>query len=108
MRVYQEILPHSFLLILTDDDGRAGPAPLARALRAALRRRYRRVWVDCSSVADLSAAVLRLLQQGTDRLRQRGGSLVLCHPPASLRGPAAGGGPAGLCIAESLLDAEMV
>ncbi len=108
MRVYQEILPHSYLLILTDDDRPAGLLPLSRALRGALRRRYRRVWVDCSSVADLSAAVLRLLQQGAERLRQRGGCLVLCHPPASLRAPTADGVPAGLHIAESLLDAEMV
>ena len=108
MRVYQELLPHSCLLILTDNDGWAGAAPLAKALRWALRHHHRRVWVDCSSVAYLSAAVLALLQQGTDRLRQRGGSLVVCHPPKSLGTRETEELPASLVVAASLLDAENV
>ncbi len=108
MRVYQEVLPHSCLLIVTDGDGWAGFAPLAKALRKALRHHHRRVWVDCSSVSSLSAAALGLLQQMADRLRERGGCLVLCHPPDSLGGPAAVEVPTGLVIAASLLDAEQV
>ena len=106
MRVYQELLPHSCLLILTDGDGGAGTAPLARALRWALRYHHRRVWVDCSSVSVLSATVLRLLQRGAELLRQRGGCLVLCHPPESFN--EAGAGADGFVIAASLLDAEQV
>ena len=106
MRVYQELLPNSCLLILTDNDGWAGPAPLAKALRWALRHHHRRVWVDCSSVAHLSTAALALLKQGANRLRQRGGSLVLCHPPESFGTREADGVPTGLRIASTLLDAE--
>ncbi len=108
MRVYRELLPHSCLLILTDSDGESGPAPLARALCWALRHRYRRVWVDCSSVAVLSTAVLRLLRRGAALLQQRGGCLVLCHPPESFDAPATGEIPDGLAVAASLLDAEHV
>ncbi|MFD1467781.1 STAS domain-containing protein [Hymenobacter caeli] len=108
MRVYQELLPHSCLLILTDNDGWAGSAPLAKALRWALRHHHRRVWVDCTSVAHLSATVLALLQQGAERLRQRGGCLVLCHPPRSFGDPNDERVPASLVVAASLLDAENV
>lgn len=106
MRVYQEVLPNSCLLILTDSDGWAGLAPLARALHWALRQPQLRVWVDCSSLADLSAHALFLLRQGAERLRQRGGCLVLCHPPASLSVPRPEELPLGYKVAASLLDAE--
>ncbi|MGI4886315.1 MAG: hypothetical protein ACRYFR_15270 [Janthinobacterium lividum] len=108
MRVYQEVLPNSCLLILTDSDSWAGLAPLARALRWAQRQPQRRVWVDCSSLADLSAHALFLLRQGANRLHQRGGCLVLCHPPASLSEPQAEGPPPGYQVAASLLDADQV
>lgn len=108
MRVYQETLPNSCLLILTDSDSWAGLAPLARALRWALRQPQRRVWVDCSSLANLSAHALFLLRQGAERLRQRGGCLVLCHPPGSLNEPTTEGPPLVYQVAASLLDAEQL
>ena len=108
MRVYQETLPNSCLLILTDSDSWAGLAPLARALRWALHQPQRRVWVDCSSLAHLSTHALFLLRQGAERLHQRGGGLVLCHPPASLSEPMAEDPPIIYRVVASLLDAEQV
>lgn len=108
MRVYQETLPNSCLLILTDSDGWAGLAPLARALRRVLHQPQRRVWVDCGSLTNLSAHALFLLRQGADRLHRRGGCLVLCHSPASLSEPTAEDSPMIYRVAASLLDAEQL
>ncbi|MBD2714183.1 hypothetical protein KBK19_03945 [Microvirga sp. STR05] len=77
--VYREILPDSYLLILTD----VPHAPENEALRRALHRAgtsgKASVWVDCSQLPELPAAALQLLGTYYETLRNRHIQLVLCH-----------------------------
>jgi anti-anti-sigma regulatory factor len=79
MNVYREILPDSYLLIL------CGPAcaddlpHLQRALNRAGASGKASIWLDCSALASMPAAAMRLLSDYHLRFQRRRLSLVLCH-----------------------------
>lgn len=105
MRVYREILPNSFLLILTGS-GESVMAPLliTDALETACCSGKTSIWIDCSQVSQLSAGLLSLLEHYTVQLLRLGITLVVCHPPDSL---VAARPEVELLLAPSLLDAEL-
>ena len=112
MEVYREVLPNSYLLILTDGDTpaagvRAPEVPLLHALRRASRSGKTSIWVDCSHLQQLSLASLRVLLRFYRRLQQRQVSLVLCHLEGTVQQQLARL-PASACppVLPSLLDAE--
>ena len=107
MDVYRELLPDSYLLILTSSSETTDDAHLAYALRRACRSGKHSVWIDCSQLHNLPSSTLRVLLRYYQRLRRRQIPLVLCHLgeaarhglnslPTALRPP----------VVPSLLDAE--
>ena len=107
MEVYREILPNSYLLILTSLTEPAHDAQLAYALRHAGRSGKHSIWVDCSQLQELSLSSLRVLLRYYQRLRRRHIPLVLCHLSEAARKclnelPTALQPP----VVPSLLDAE--
>jgi anti-anti-sigma regulatory factor len=78
MHVYREILPESYLLILTGSHF-AEAQLLQRALRRAGSSGKTNIWVDCSELHDPSADVIELLGQSCAQMRQRGIQLIMCH-----------------------------
>lgn len=78
MEVYREILPQSYLLILTDSEPK-DLTPLSYALRLASRSGKSNIWIDCSHVTKMPFSVLRVLVRYYRRLLARNVSLVLCH-----------------------------
>jgi hypothetical protein len=78
MEVYREILPQSYLLILTDSEPE-DLSPLAYALRLASRSGKSSIWIDCSHLPKMPFRVLRLLVRAYRRLRMRNVSMILCH-----------------------------
>ncbi|MCA8832049.1 STAS domain-containing protein [Hymenobacter pini] len=107
MEVYREILPNSYLLILTDNNAPATVAQLSYALRRASRSGKPSIWVDCSQLHRLPFAALRVLARYYRRLRQRQIPLVLCHLGDDAHQLMAKL-PTALCppVVPSLLDAE--
>ena len=107
MDIYREILPESYLLILTPATEPADAAQLARALRRAYRSGKPGVWVDCSHLSHLPFALLRVLVRFHHRLRQQQVTLVLCHVDGEVR-QALCKLPTEVCppVVPSLLDAE--
>ncbi len=79
MKIYQELLPESYLLILADDPDPTDVARLSYALRRASRSGRPSIWVDCSQLPQLPLASLRVLLRFYQRLRPRHIPLVLCH-----------------------------
>jgi anti-anti-sigma regulatory factor len=105
MRVYQENLPNSCLLILTEsDDSSLAALLLTEALQLACRSGKSSIWIDCSQVQQLSSTVLAILRHYAAWLQQQHITLVICHPPDSLQ---AGRSDRGLLLAPTLLDAEL-
>ena len=78
MEVYREILPQSYLLILTDSEPQ-DLTPLSYALRLASRSGKENIWVDCSHITKMPFSALRVLVRYYRRLLARNVSLVLCH-----------------------------
>ncbi|UOQ78727.1 STAS domain-containing protein [Hymenobacter sp. 5516J-16] len=107
MEVYREILPESYLLILTDDSQPTARAQLSYALRRAIRSGKPSIWIDCSHLRNLSFSTLRLLVRYYQRLRERQIPLVLCHLGDSAHQLLARL-PTSSCppVVPSLLDAE--
>ncbi|UYZ62674.1 STAS domain-containing protein [Hymenobacter weizhouensis] len=112
MEVYREILPNSYLLILSDSSTSAGSTsatevPLLHALHRASRSGKASIWIDCSHLQQLPLASLRVLLRFYRRLQQRRVSLVLCHLEGAARQQLAKL-PGSLCppVVPSLLDAE--
>ncbi|UOG74577.1 STAS domain-containing protein [Hymenobacter tibetensis] len=79
MNVYREILPDSYLLILTDSEQTLEPEPLQRALQRASGSGKANVWIDCSELHHPSTAIIQLLGEFYLRLRHQHIQLVLCH-----------------------------
>lgn len=79
MNVYREILPDSYLLILSDEQHTIEPEALQRALQRAGDSGKTNVWVDCSEFHHPSKAVIQLLGDFCVRLRHQHIQLVLCH-----------------------------
>lgn len=105
MRVYQEDLPNSCLLILTEsDDCSLAALLLTEALQLACRSGKDSIWIDCSQVQQLNSTVVAILEHYATWLQQQRIMLVVCHPPASLE---AGRATRSLLLAPSLLDAEL-
>ncbi|MDU0369664.1 STAS domain-containing protein [Hymenobacter endophyticus] len=107
MEVYREILPNSYLLILTNGQAPAAEAQLSYALRLASRSGKPSIWVDCSQLPALSFGALRVLARYYRRLRRRQVQLVLCHLGDAAHQLVAKL-PTALCppVVPSLLDAE--
>ncbi|RSK50980.1 STAS domain-containing protein [Hymenobacter rigui] len=107
MEVYREILPDSYLLILTEAQLPAAEAQLTEALRMASRSGKPSIWVDCSQLHSLSFSALRVLARYYRRLRKRQIPLVLCHLGNETHQLLAKL-PTALCppVVPSLLDAE--
>ncbi|SNC59821.1 Anti-anti-sigma regulatory factor (antagonist of anti-sigma factor) [Hymenobacter gelipurpurascens] len=105
MRVYREILPNSFLLILTGSgESSVAVLLLTEALEQACHSGKTSIWVDCSQVQQLSTLELAVLEHYSTELLVRGITLVVCHPPDSLSTALP---KAHLLLAPSLLDAEL-
>ncbi|MFD2785049.1 STAS domain-containing protein [Hymenobacter rubripertinctus] len=79
MEVYREILPDSYLLMLTSPAEPADAIHLTQALRWASQSGKRSIWVDCSQLPALPPSSLRVLLRYYQRLRRRQIPLVLCH-----------------------------
>lgn len=79
MNVYREILPDSYLLILTDEQHTIEPKELQRALQRARESGKINVWVDCSELHHPSDAIIQLLGDFCVRLRLQHIQLILCH-----------------------------
>ncbi len=79
MNVYREILPDSYLLILTDRQQRIETQALQRALQRASGSGKANVWIDCSELHHPSADLIQLLGDFYVRLRHQHIQLVLCH-----------------------------
>ncbi|TGD81580.1 STAS domain-containing protein [Hymenobacter wooponensis] len=106
MEVYREILPQSYLLILTDSEP-DDLSPLSHALRLASRSGKNSIWIDCSHMPKMPFSVLRVLVRTYRRLRMRNVSMVLCHVGDAAHQQMAKL-PTTLCppVVPSLLDAE--
>ncbi|MBC6991091.1 STAS domain-containing protein [Hymenobacter sp. BT491] len=86
MEIQREILPESYLLILTDEENSLlDQEALALALRSAVRSGKPSIWVDCSQLHRLPAPTISLLVGYYRRLQQRNVQLVLCHLDDSLQ-----------------------
>lgn len=81
LNVYREILPDSYLLILTTSSNAGGAEGLRHALWRAGTSGKPNVWIDCSSVSYFSLAALRILSDFHVRFLHRNLTLVLCHVP---------------------------
>ncbi|TGD79794.1 STAS domain-containing protein [Hymenobacter wooponensis] len=77
---------------------------LTEALQQACASGKSSIWVDCSQVQQLSATVLAVLRHYASWLQQQNITLVVCHPPDSLK---VGRSDVSLLVAPSLLDAEL-
>ena len=108
MNVYREILPDSYLLILTDTQRTIEAEALQRALQRAGGSGKVNVWVDCSELHHPSTAVIQLLGEFSVRLHHQRIQLVLCHLESEVR-QAVQQLPAALqpLILETLLDASL-
>ncbi|QJX45474.1 hypothetical protein HMJ29_00385 [Hymenobacter taeanensis] len=93
------------MLILTEsDDSSVAVLLLTEALQLACRSGKASIWIDCSQVQQLSATVVAILRHYAAWLQQQHITLVICHPPESLK---AGRSDRSLLLAPSLLDAEL-
>jgi len=109
MQVYREILPHSYLLILVESDAKLTDVGLLRdALRRAGRSGKDSVWIDCSGISTLKPSMVAVLTCYAEWLRRRHMDLIVCHPPVTLTGASLEQAGAGLLVANTLLDAELV
>ncbi|WP_261989901.1 STAS domain-containing protein [Hymenobacter puniceus] len=79
MNVYREILPDSYLLILSGSATSDDLPSLQQALNRAASSGKTSVWLDCSALASFPTAALRLLSDYYLRFQSRRLSLVLCH-----------------------------
>ena len=107
MEIYREILPNSYLLILTDGSAASPKEQLTYALQLASRSGKASIWVDCSHLNNLPLSSLRVLMRYYRRLRLRQIPLVLCHLGSDTHQLVAKL-PTALCppVVPSLLDAE--
>ncbi|MGI4737064.1 MAG: STAS domain-containing protein [Janthinobacterium lividum] len=106
--VYHELLPDSYLLILTPGSATASELELAHHLSCAARSGKAAVWVDCRLVDILSPTAVRLLWACHYRLRKRGAQLVLCRVSAALAqllNQLCTGPQPDLCLVDSLDEA---
>ncbi|WP_022821825.1 STAS domain-containing protein [Hymenobacter norwichensis] len=78
MHVYREILPESYLLILTGSHF-TDAHTLQRALHRAGGSGKANIWIDCSEMSHPTTAVVELLGQFCKQVRSRGIELILCH-----------------------------
>ena len=85
MDVYREILPDSYLLIVTGTCQVTEAEVLQRALRRAGGSGKASVWVDCSELHHPSITVIQLLAEFYVRLRKRHIQLILCHLEEDVR-----------------------
>ncbi len=79
MNVYREILPDSYLLILTDSGSPESAGNLRQALSRAGASGKQSVWIDCSAFASFSTAVLQVLSEYYLYFQRKHLPLVLCH-----------------------------
>ena len=77
--VYHELLPHSYLLLLTPEPTANPRLALAHHLRRACRSGKPAVWVDCELVPTLTAAAARTLCACHARLQKHHMKLVVVH-----------------------------
>ncbi|GAA4013487.1 hypothetical protein GCM10022408_28220 [Hymenobacter fastidiosus] len=85
LEVYHEILPESYLLILTENAELREEVSLAKALRRAAHSGKASVWIDCSHIHQLPQQAMTLLLKYYQQLRHRHMPLVLCHLDESLQ-----------------------
>ncbi|MBO0356905.1 anti-sigma factor antagonist [Hymenobacter sp. BT186] len=76
--MYREILPESYLLILTGSYFTEAQT-LQRALRRAGGSGKPNIWLDCSELHHPPTAVIELLGQFCVQMQRRGIQLILCH-----------------------------
>ena len=79
MNVYREILPDSYLLILSGPATPDDLPSLQQALNRAAASGKTNVWLDCSALVSLPTAIMGLLSDYHLRFQSRRLSLVLCH-----------------------------
>ena len=82
--VYREMLPNSFLLILSPDMSPVlDEVKLSRALHRASRSNKPAILMDFSLVSSLSEEVIELVLAYAFVLRAQGRRLILCYVPES-------------------------
>jgi anti-anti-sigma regulatory factor len=86
LEVHRELLPNSFLLILSPDIGcDDNEVKLTRALHRASRSDKYAVLVDCSLVECLNEDAVDLLLAYSFMLHAQNRCLVMCHVPDPVR-----------------------
>lgn len=78
-KVFHEILPESYLIILAPGPVGNSEAMLDFRLRRAVQSGKKEVWVDCSLLTTLSEQAARLLWAAHHTLQEQFAHLVLVH-----------------------------
>jgi hypothetical protein len=104
--VYHELLPQSYLLLLTPGSPKAPEYALDYSLRCASRSGKAAVWVDCELIEDLSDEAVRILWDYHYRLQEQHMELVMVHASEEVKHELLNWqmGP-GLCFVPTLFDA---
>ena len=79
IKVFHEILPESYLIILAPGSVGDAETALDFRLQRAVRSGKKEVWVDCSLLTTLSEQAARLLWAAHHTLQEQFARLVLVH-----------------------------
>lgn len=104
--VYHELLPQSYLLLLTPGAPKAPEYALDYSLRCASRSGKAAVWVDCELVEALSDEAVRILWDYHYRFQEQHVELVMVHASDEVKHELLNWqlGPS-LCFVPTLFDA---
>lgn len=104
--VLQELLPESYLLLLTPGPVMAPELALAQGLHSASRSGRAAVWIDCELVHDLSVEAVRMLWDYHFRLQEQNIQLVVVHASDVVKQELIDWQPEpSLCFVPTLFDA---
>ena len=104
--VYHEMLPESYLLLLTPGVPNAPEYALDFSLKCACRSGKAAVWVDCELVDAISTEAARTLWDYHRRLQQEHKQLVVVHASDEIKqGLLNWRLGFGICFAPTLIDA---
>lgn len=104
--VYHELLPESYLLLLTPGFPVDPELCLDYSLRCAYRSGKNAVWVDCELVSNLSTEAARTLWDYHHMLQQQHKQLVVVHASDEIKQDLLNWQLApSLCFAPTLIDA---
>lgn len=104
--VYHELLPESYLLLLTPGPPDTREYALDNSLKSACRSGKPAVWVDCELVQDLSAEAARTLWDYHHLLQGQHKKLVVVHASEAIKQELLSWRISpGICFASTLFEA---